>query len=486
MPKKFILLLVGIIFYVSANIAFAGVIINEVEISPVDSRFIELYNTENIEVDLTGYYLQRKTATGSSFSSLVSSTNFENKKIKGNGYFLISRGGVTGSDLVISNITLTESNIIQLKNSEGNVIDKICWGEVADCDLLKVDNPPEGKSIQRQNNILIIGDPNAKNSSSNTSDTNTNTNPESIPNNTPSASSGIDSLNSSSSVLSIKPSLKIVNKNFGFVGIPLEFEARLEGVESQNMYAKYIWNFGDGDSMEVDGFDNKKFSHTYYYPGDYLVNIEYFTNSYQANPDYVSKINLKIVPTTVVISSVGTESDFFIELKNNSSLDIDISNWVLLGNNKIFTLPKSTNLLSMKKIILPPRVTNFNHGDKNFLELLDKNGTLIFSYKNILNQPKITTAKTPRKITSLNTENISLSERIGETFVSENEFTDINFENEDLSSAVILSDDKNGEKNNLIYIFLFIILIIFATLTVYFLRRNRKEVEDEEFDILEE
>lgn len=482
MHRKLVLILAFVLFLNFPQSLFANVLINEVAWKGMSAgsthEWLELYNDSNDEVDISNWTIKDNT---NQLNILIPGNTIINSK----SYFVVKRTTSTVSPYDISvsfNGGLSDSGekIILQNSSSSNihVLDFLSGWPNSEM--------TSEQTMQWNGNTWLTGLPTPKSVNQileNIEEENTNTQNE---NTTVPAIGGITSSASTVTQLKKKTELKIISKNSGFVGIPVEFEARLEGVESQNMYAKYIWNFGDGDSMEIDGFDNKKFSHTYYYPGDYLVNIEYFTNSYQANPDYVSKINLKIVPTTVVISSVGTESDFFIELKNNSSLDIDISNWVLLGNNKIFTLPKSTNLLSMKKIILPPRVTNFNHGDKNFLELLDKNGTLIFSYKNILNQPKITTAKTPRKITPLNTENISLSERIGETFVSENEFTDINFENEYLSSAVILSDDKNREKNNFLYIFLFIFLIIFATLSVYFLRRNRKEAEDEEFDILEE
>jgi len=470
MHKKLILILAFVLFLNFPQSLFASVLINEVQIGVegnANDEFIELYNNESSEVDLTGFSIYKKTSSGSE-SSIVAKSRFDNKKIPANGILFLAREGeYTGSKNVDifwpNSYSLASNNSLTLYKDYDNKIieDTVSWGDV--------------KNFKRTNT-----------GTDNTEEENTNTQNE----NTTSLSTG-GSVSSASTETTIKKKteLRIFAKNSGFVGIPVEFEAKLEGVEYQNMYAKYLWNFGDGSIKEFIGLENKKFTHTYYYPGDYLVNIEYFANSYQETPDYISKINLKIIPTTIVISSVGNESDFFIELTNNSSLDIDISNWVLLGNNKIFTLPKSTSLLSMKKIILSPRITNFNYLDKSYLELLDKNGTIIFSYKNILNPPKITTTKTSRKIalgsTGNNTENEFMNFTNQEEFIPENEFYDKSFENEDLSGAVILSDDKKGEKNNFIYIFLFIFLIIFATLSVYFLRQNRKE-EDKEFDILEE
>jgi len=81
MSKKTILVSLGFAFLFSFNLARAGVIINEVQLSPTEERFIELYNPGGSSVELTGWYIQRKTETGSAFGSLVSKTYFENKAI---------------------------------------------------------------------------------------------------------------------------------------------------------------------------------------------------------------------------------------------------------------------------------------------------------------------------------------------------------------------------------------------------------------------
>ena len=108
-------LVLMVMFFSFVNLAYASVIINEVQISPTEGRFVELYNNGNSSVDLTNWYLQRKTATGT-FGSMVTKTSFEGKSIDAGGYFLISKSGITGSDIVIDKLTLTESNSIQLKD----------------------------------------------------------------------------------------------------------------------------------------------------------------------------------------------------------------------------------------------------------------------------------------------------------------------------------------------------------------------------------
>jgi len=123
------------------------VVISEIKISPTEGRFIKLYNQDDEAVDLTGWYLQRKTSTGSSFGSLVSKTNFENKSILPGKYFLISRAGTDDADIILDDLTLTESNAIQLKNTSGQVVDKVCWGDITDCGDAVFPNPAEGESI---------------------------------------------------------------------------------------------------------------------------------------------------------------------------------------------------------------------------------------------------------------------------------------------------------------------------------------------------
>ncbi|MBI5148012.1 MAG: lamin tail domain-containing protein, partial [Parcubacteria group bacterium] len=128
----------------------AKILISEIQTSPTNKRFIELYNPNDSAVDLTGWYMQRKTQSGTGFTSLISKTHFENKTIPARGYFLISRDSLNGSDIVLDNLTLTESNAIQIKNQNGEAVDKAGWGGANDCEGNCAAEPPSGQSIQRK------------------------------------------------------------------------------------------------------------------------------------------------------------------------------------------------------------------------------------------------------------------------------------------------------------------------------------------------
>lgn len=130
------------------QINYPKILISELQISPIGQRFVELYNPNNFLVDLTGWYLQRKTQSAESWSSFVSSTNFENKIIGANSYFLISRE-ISGSE-ILSDITLSEDNSLALKNPGGDISDKLGFGDAIDPELLATINPAEGQSVGRK------------------------------------------------------------------------------------------------------------------------------------------------------------------------------------------------------------------------------------------------------------------------------------------------------------------------------------------------
>ena len=133
------------------------ILINEISALPTDSRFIELYNPNETAVDLTNWYIQRKTQGGESFSSLVSKPNFEGKAIAAHGFFLISRTAMEGADIVLDSLTITESNTIQIKNSNGDVVDMVGFGSASACEGACAAEMQENQSIQRkaQDNSFI-------------------------------------------------------------------------------------------------------------------------------------------------------------------------------------------------------------------------------------------------------------------------------------------------------------------------------------------
>jgi len=143
----------------SALTIYPKILISEIQILPIAKRFIELFNPNNYNIDLTGWYLQRKTKSKTaedSWDSFVSAPNFSGKTIGSNDYFLISKAGSDfsgSSDIFIDaskSFSITADNSFAFKNPNGDISDKLGYGNALDFELLATVSPSSGQSIGRK------------------------------------------------------------------------------------------------------------------------------------------------------------------------------------------------------------------------------------------------------------------------------------------------------------------------------------------------
>jgi hypothetical protein len=372
-------------FFFFANVAHAQIIINEVQTAPIGERFIELYNAGGSDIDLTGWYIQRKTATGSKFGSLVTSTKFENKSIKAGGYFLISRTTLSGTDIVVANMTLTDSNTIRLRDSKGKDVDQVVLGSLV-----------EGESYQKTQNgwvsatptpgtpNLAVQPPSDGSSGSGSSDTITETNTQEQPQ-PPVASSG------NAISWPVEPQIFARIKDapkIAIVGADVLFEGEALGLEKKPLSgARYLWVFGDGGTKE-----GEKVLYYYNYPGKYVVILNASSGKYSAS----DRIIIEAIPADLQISSVGTGNGSFVEVQNNTKYELNLSRWMLRAGTQLFTIPKDTIILPGSKIIFPSRNTKFDITKNENVDLLYPNGTIATSYTWTLTPPVHVKAQTPK------------------------------------------------------------------------------------------
>lgn len=112
--------------------SYPEILISEIQTYPINERFIELYNPNTTDIDLTDWYIQRKTENSESWSTCIPSSNFDGKAIPAKGYFLIVRDeDLSEPDIVIENLVLTENNAIVLKNPNREEVNIVGWGENA-------------------------------------------------------------------------------------------------------------------------------------------------------------------------------------------------------------------------------------------------------------------------------------------------------------------------------------------------------------------
>jgi len=141
---------------------YSSLLITEIKVAGKDDQdntlahdeFVEIYNPNEEDIDLTNWYLQKKTTQGSSFSSLLPKDSLQGKVIPAQGFFLAGHQDsldISLLDIVWPNDnSVTDDNTIVLKNPSGEVIDKVGWGTASDCEGNCASSPAPGQSIQRK------------------------------------------------------------------------------------------------------------------------------------------------------------------------------------------------------------------------------------------------------------------------------------------------------------------------------------------------
>ena len=484
MIKRFICLIVfGLLFY--ARGAFASVIINEVmyDLDGGDVDWVEVMNNGSSDVDLSSLKLLIDNST-----SNHSINNFSGLSILHPGDY-----GVIVQSSEINSYTGkfgTAGNIFTSSFSLPNDAGKIeinAGDKSAPLTLVNYSSSQgasgDGNSLQLISSAWVIGNPTPTlaNQSSNGSVSSSSSNTSSI-NSTISSTSNESNATSETTIQSkIKaieiPKIKteIISNTFAFTGVPIIFKASTKGYKNEDLYVgKYFLNFGDGDATEMKVIENSSFSHTYFYPGEYQATLEYYSSVASLEPNAIDTVIIKVISNGVFISNVGNESDFFIELSNNSSYDADISRWVFSSGNKTFIIPKDTILGEKNKIIFSPKITHFSILDKSDLKLLNANNELVFAHTN---------SKIPRTI-FIKPKNISNETQNLEPFSS---IEDKSLEVKDLSAKVSGADFKNPTTS--LYVWIFIFFIISVSVIVFFIRRKQNimtQKSGDDFEILDE
>lgn len=134
---------------------YPKILISEVQVSGLvgqKEEFVELYNPNTTEIDLTNWYLQKKTKGGTSYDSFISNTLFSGKKIAGNSYFVIARenSSFVGLSDIITDNSLADDNSLILKNPNGEISDKLGFGLAQEYEANPAQNPEKGKSTGRK------------------------------------------------------------------------------------------------------------------------------------------------------------------------------------------------------------------------------------------------------------------------------------------------------------------------------------------------
>lgn len=454
-------ILVVAILFLLPSVAFAQILFNEVALSPTEERFIELHNSGDVDVDLTGCYIQRKTATGSTFGSLVSSSKFENKIIPAHGYFLISRSALSDSDIVLDTLSLTESNTLHLKNPEREIVDHVAWGTIT-----------EGKSYQKlSTGEWVTGErtPRAQNKEGGVEEFIT---PISgtVTNSAVISGDGASTLSGNQKItINIGPRERVV-----LIGTPVQFEGHIEGTDKKPIQGTQMkWSFGDGAVAEGWGIANV--SHTYHYPGEYNVVLNlpaFFTTS--------SRVRVRVVVPEIAVRVEGYRGRSAIIIENRMHEDLDLSGWRLSLEGKTFTFPM-TIISAKKSVAFPSEITLLAGDEASRPELFFSNGVRV---PLVVSESQNTSPSTPTIISEPahnNTKSVMAVQKVTSVVpMQQARLVDVI---EDPSPQTDYILEKHSERMWVWYTGIFF-LTLFA-LAGFLLVRNKKTLVDE-FEILED
>src|SRR3989344_8108042 len=109
--------------------------------------------------------------------------------------------------------------------------------------------------------------------------------------------------------------------------------------------AIFKWNFGDGSQGAGD-----MATHTYEYPGDYVVVLNVSVPEGQA----VARSNVKIIDPEL---SVAVATNERIELKNNSKYEVSLFGKALTSGGKVFLFPQDTIIRAGQSLSFSSHVT---------------------------------------------------------------------------------------------------------------------------------
>ena len=135
--------------------ASGTVVINEIQVGGTEKatdEFVELYNAGDQGIDLTGWRLSKKTASGS-LSNLL--TEFPSVSIPAHGFLLIAHNDYTGAaakDLAYSTQgSITSDNTVILYSDSGKtIVDLVGMGNASEGEGSNAVTPEPGQSIERK------------------------------------------------------------------------------------------------------------------------------------------------------------------------------------------------------------------------------------------------------------------------------------------------------------------------------------------------
>lgn len=366
---KWLISVISIVAFVLPISASAAVVINEIAWAgtavSANDEWIELYNSGATSIDLSGWLIEAADGAPSiSLSGMISP----------GGFFLLERtddDSVLGiaADQIYTGALGNTGEVLRLFDNAGTQVDVVdgsgSWSIGGDSS--------SRKTLQRNGSgwITADGTPRTANSTVDTApaateedesgDTSDDTN-----NGDGSVEDPVDVDIVSETKKDIAKEKKNLerfeifkNRNTILAGSPVVFSGKAFDQHKDRLWnVSYIWNFGDGGIAEGD-----EVVHTWNHPGNYVVAV----TCWKGNNEIVQKLTVTVRESNVYISDYEPGLSGFIEIQNDTSSEINISQWSVQSGANIRLIPHNTFVAKNSSIRLYVSELGFSVGAKPLL-----------------------------------------------------------------------------------------------------------------------
>ncbi len=318
------------------NTANASVSINEIAwmggLNSANHEWIEIFNDSDSAINVDGWTIK------DSQSLLINLAG----SIGSNAYVVLERTSEESAPgtafLIYTGALVNSGTTLVLANSAGEIIDQVTGG--IDWENIGGDNTTkETAQYTTSGWVTDVGTPGAINGPGRVEevvlpeeDLGENDIPV-VTNNTVRITK--TSRNDSSSTIVLKNTdskmvLEVDAQSVGYVNQKLNFRVLTKGLGSNDSkLVSYEWNFGDSNIAS-----SSKVEHTYKYPGNYVITI----HAKSGKKEQITRHEITILP---VKFSLSLNEEGNIQINNDSSYDVDMSGYILKGDNRLVFPPRS-------------------------------------------------------------------------------------------------------------------------------------------------
>lgn len=440
MNKKHLIFFLLMFFIFTYKASASDIEITKVNYNPpvkTDHIWVEVHNNSSLSIDLTTWSVADYDTDGKWHFHAIKA--YSSKILSPDSYAIIAKS--------------SPSTIDVFKTKNPDITGQLFYGNLTIGSEGAIALSGDGKTIVSQTDYGADG------VSSDSTQTEDDTD-------SPTSSDSTDpTLSTSEGTTKIyKISTKIISPKIVRSLVPFTIDHQTFGIHKEKVIlGRFVWNFGDGEKKEVSVSD--PFPYVYQYPGDYVMTLSFYDSAFSITPDATDRINIKVIPSGVTISSVGTPLDPFVEIQNNSPYEMSLKDFIVKGSVHSFAIPNDMIILPDKKIKLSPRATGFDFNDLSYISIMDTSGQVFATYP-------YKVSSTYNKYNSSNKANnsniIKSDTEESPSLADENQVINLN----DLGANVVNSQDTNDiSRGFYAWLGLFVVMVV-GIVSIVLIRRK--------------